>query len=172
MASRTKPKAVSREALGLKRAEFERLLIYAQSQAEAAGGVDALPEVLATAVTVAAAQQTIDRGGGLLCFFEIGFDEHDPYRLIADAYRRIGATEAAEAFERAVKLFPFEQPHLHRERRLAWLEEVQSSDEHHEIWDLSDELIESPEVWSKLKAYVEANRDAFTPAGRPPDGDH
>jgi len=145
----------------MKRVEFERLLMFAKSQADAAGGVEGLPEVLATAVTVAAAQQTIDRGGGLLCFFEVAFDERDPYRLIADAYRRIGANMAAEAFERAVKLFPFEEPHLHLERRLAWLEEVRSSEDHHEIWDLSDELIESPEVWSKLNAYVEAHREAF-----------
>jgi hypothetical protein len=148
----------------MKRVDFERLLEFAKSQADAAGGVEALPEVLATAVTVAAAQQTIDRGGGLLCFFEIGFDERDPYQLIVGAYRRIGATEAAKAFERAVELFPFEQPHLQRERRLAWVEEVRSSEEHHEIWDLSDELIESPEVWSKLKAYVEAHRESFAGA--------
>lgn len=147
----------------MKRVEFERLLAFAKAQADAAGGVDALPEVLATAVAVAAAQQTIDRGGGLLCFFEIDFDERDPYRLIADAYRRIGANGAAEFFERAVNLFPFEEPHLHRERRLTWLEKVRSSEEHHEIWDISDELIESPEVWSKLMAYVEAHREVFAP---------
>ena len=62
-----------------------------------------------------------------------------------------------------MRLFPFEDPHLYRERRLGWLKEVRSSEDHHEIWDLSDELIESPEVWSKLNAYVEAYRDAFLP---------
>ena len=36
----------------MKRVEFERLLAFAKSQAVAAGGVEALPEVLATVVTV------------------------------------------------------------------------------------------------------------------------
>ena len=146
----------------MKRVEFERLLAIAKSRADAAGGVEALPEVLATIVIVAATQRTIDGRGGLLCFFELSFEEQDLYRLISSAYRRIGANGAADAFESAVQLFPFEKPHLHLEKRLAWLEQVRDSEDH-EMWRLSDELIESPEVWSKLKAYVEANRDAFAP---------
>lgn len=63
-----------------------------------------------------------------------------------------------------MSLFPFEAPHLHLDKRIAWIEGVRESDEDHEIWDLSDELIENPDVWAKLKAYVEAHREAFPAA--------
>jgi hypothetical protein len=147
----------------MKRAEFERLLLIAKARAAAAGGIANLPEVLATTTTVAAAQCAIDRHGGLLCFFELDFEGRPSYALFSTAYRRIGASAAADVFDRAVSLFPFEAPHLHPEKRLAWLEEVRESEEEHEIWGLSDELIENEEVWSSLKAYVDANRHLFEP---------
>lgn len=145
----------------MKRAEFERLLRVAAARAGACGGVEFLSEPLATIVTVASVQHCIDRHGGLLSFFEIDFEGRPSYEQFSAAYRRIGATEAADLLDRAVRLFPFEEPHLNPEKRIAWIEGVLESDANHEIWHLSDELIENPDAWAKLKAYVEANRDAF-----------
>ena len=75
-------------------------------------------------------------------------------------YRRIGAVEAADLLDRAVRLFPFDAPHLHRRKGSLGLREC-GSRKNHEIWRLSDELIENPDAWAKLKAYVEANREVF-----------
>jgi hypothetical protein len=88
---------------------------------EAAGGDPrSLPIRERTIVVVYAAQGVIDNGG-FQYLFESDFPGCPPYSLIVSAYRRIGAREAAECLDRAIRMFPFARPHRSQEKRLSFM---------------------------------------------------
>src|SRR5580658_6853523 len=90
--------------------QIDRAFHYAIAEMTRLGGMQNLPIPLRTLILVHNAQGIIDNGG-LQYFFESDFVEKPPYSLFVNAYRLIGATEAADALASAVQLFPFSNPH-------------------------------------------------------------
>jgi hypothetical protein len=130
---------------------------YAFARLEEAGNIPSnLPLPLQTLVVIDSAQGIIDNGG-IKYFYENDLPDKQPYFLIASAYRRIGAIEAAECIERTSSMFPFSKPRLHRRRRERFMEH----DGPPEFRALSDRMCGDASVWKKLSAYVEDNRSTF-----------
>ncbi len=133
----------------------------AMARLEAEGGaMDNLSEPLQTVLMVEAAQGIIDNGG-LENFYESDFPDNPPYAVFVDAYRRVGAEFGAHCIESTARMFPFAEPHMHAEKRQAWLERV-GDDEQHEFVRLSRRLCGDESVFAKLADYVERNQHAFT----------
>jgi hypothetical protein len=137
-------------------------LDVAQTRAKASGGLVHAPEPIQIAMTVCTAQGIIDNGG-LQYFYEVDFEDRCPYSDFVDAYRKIGAIEAADLIERSYRMFPFSQPHLHESKRQQWLDHSKE-DEGHEFHELSDRLIGNKSVFSKLKSYIESHWEFFRAA--------
>lgn len=122
-----------------------------------------LPVPLRTVVIVYSAHGIIDNGG-LQYFFEADFPGNPPYSVFVDAYRAIGAEAEATALAEAVKLFPFEEPHLHMGRRDEFLGQFE-----HGGGDRTDSPLEpftnticgSEAVWQLLASYVANHASAF-----------
>jgi hypothetical protein len=125
----------------------------------AGGNLEALPVELQTLLIVESAQGMIDNGG-LSYFYEADFPNRPPYSVFVDAYRRIGADEAAACIEQTALMFPFAEPHLFEPLRQLWLEKL-STDPDGEFSRLSDRLSGDASVWAKLADYVKRNRAAF-----------
>jgi hypothetical protein len=115
-----------------------------------------------TVVVIYTAQAIIDNGG-FQYFFGQDFDNNPPYSFIADAYRQIGARSAASLIEEAVSLFPFNDPHLHQDQRLAFLQN-ESNPDYQRIEELGDQLCGDESIWEKLEKYVNNNKADFKSA--------
>jgi len=105
------------------------------------------------------AQVVIDNGG-LEYFFANDFPENPPYRQFVDAYREIGAQDAADAIEKALVYFDFDQP----ETKLALRQEFVASlaaEASHEFSSLSSRVCENESIWECLEHYAEKNQKAF-----------
>jgi hypothetical protein len=123
------------------------------------GDVSKLDEPLQTVVVIFSAQGVIDNGA-FAYFFGNNFPGNPPYSLFVEAYRRIGATEAAANIERAAGMFPFPQPHLSVEERRAFMD---SLEEDSEFFSLGDRVCGDETVWRKLDRYVLDTVSAFQP---------
>jgi len=121
------------------------------------GDIKKLPEALQTVVLIYSAQGIIDNGG-FQYFFENDFPGKPPYILFASAYRRIGAHEASNNLEKAIKLFPFKNPHLYCAQRNSYLDSLQ---EPNEIISLGDQLCGDSSIWEQLEQYVLKNAKLF-----------
>lgn len=124
-----------------------------------------LPEVLRTVVIVVAAQGVIDNGG-LQYFFEMDFPNTPPYALFIEAYRKLGALAEASAFEQAVALFPFPEPHLALQRRNDFLDQLKDDAGDAQgpgspLEPFTDVLCGNDQVWICLERYIEAHADHF-----------
>ena len=108
---------------------------------------------------VDSAQGIIDNGG-LQYFYEVDFEEQGPYSDFVEAYRAIGAEDAASLLERSIGLFPFADPHLYEQKRQHWLDEIREN-ESHEFHDLSDKLIGHKGVFPKLKEFMAQHSKHF-----------
>lgn len=75
-----------------------------------------LPEPLLTVWAVEQGQGIIDNGG-FGYFYENDWPQNPPYSVFWDAFRRIGALEAAQCIETTAKLFPSERPELDYQMR-------------------------------------------------------
>jgi hypothetical protein len=75
--------------------------------------------------------QAIVDNGGFRYLFENEYDE--PYSVFAEAYRTIGAHDAADFLERAVARFPFKDPHNDRDARLEFMDTLDETDEMFEL---------------------------------------
>jgi Domain of unknown function (DUF4375) len=102
--------------------------------------------------------QAIIDNGGFQYLFENDFPSKPPYLKFVEAYRRIGADQAAERLEKAVAMFPFENPHLHQEQRLKFMETLE---EDSEFFELGNEVCGDEKVWAALEAYAKTNAAAF-----------
>lgn len=125
------------------------------------GDVAKLPHVLRTIVIVCTAQAIIDNGG-LQYFFEADFANQPPYSLTIDAYRAIGANDAADALASAVELFPFPDPHLFKDERNRVMDSFK--DEEGEpvnspFEELSDKLVGHREVWEAYEQFILHHRN-------------
>jgi hypothetical protein len=131
------------------------------AQLEAKGGdLHALSVPLQTLVAIYSAQGIVDNGG-FQYFFESDWKSPVPYSFFADAYRRIGAADIAECYERAAAIFTFADPHLHEQARNDFMDQL---DRQHEFFQLGERVCGDESVWAKLEAYVSANMAAFRDA--------
>jgi hypothetical protein len=119
----------------------------------AAAGEDParLPEIDQTVVAVYGAQGVIDNGG-LKFFFENDWPGNPPYSLFVEAYRRVGAVGVAELLDRAIRRFPFAEPHKHQELRLDFMASLDEEDEF-----FGEAACGDPIVWERLEEYVRDN---------------
>jgi hypothetical protein len=101
--------------------------------------------------------QAIVDNGGFRYLFENDYSE--PYPVFVTAYREIGANEAADRLQRAVALFPFENPHGNHEGRLKFMD---SLDESHELFILGDQVCGDERVWQLMEEYVRNHHEAFS----------
>ena len=134
-------------------------LEVARLRVKQAGGMRKCALPIQVAMTVETAQGIIDNGG-LQYFYEVDFEDQRPYAEFVEAYRAIGAVEAAEFLNRSIALFPFSSPELHESKRQRWLDEVREKEDH-EFHDLSDKLIGNKGVFPKLMEYMSAHREHF-----------
>ena len=139
--------------------EFDAAMRVARQRVKDAGGIGKVSDPVRVVVTVCTAQGIIDNGG-LQYFYESDFEDQCPYPEFSDAYRSIGALEAADLFERSWRLFPFVNPHLYETKRQQWLDHVKE-DESHEFHVLSDRLIGNKSVFPKLEDYIEKHWAVF-----------
>ena len=107
-----------------------------------------LEEPHRTLVLVTSAQGLIDNGG-LWYFFESDWPGTPPYSLFAEAYERIGRTEAGAALRHAALSFGIAEPEKHAKERIAYMEQHYDEDALSvRGWD--DSLCGDSEVWSDL----------------------
>jgi hypothetical protein len=118
-----------------------------------------LPTSLQPIAFLYAVQAKIDNGG-FRYLFESDFPFHPPYSLFSDAYRKIGAFDAADRLDRAVRLFPFPSPETQQEARNAFMN---SLDESAELFSLGDEVCGDDRVWQLMEQYVKTNASVFAP---------
>jgi hypothetical protein len=123
------------------------------------GDIFGLEEPLQTVVVIYSAQGIIDNGA-FPYFFGNDFPGKPPYSLFIEAYRRIGAIDAAANIGRAAAMFPFPQPHLSVKKRRAFMD---SLEEDCEFFALGDRVCGDETVWRKLERYVLGNVQAFQP---------
>jgi hypothetical protein len=134
----------------------------AREKMRSAGGLRLASRPLQVALIVSTAQGIIDNGG-LQYFYEVDFEDQSAYSDFVDAYREIGAVEAADLIERSAKMFPFATPHLYETKRQQWLDEIRAVNEH-EFHALSDRLIGNKSVFPKLMEYMGIHRSVFSAA--------
>ena len=91
--------------------------------------------------------------------FEADFPNQPPYSLFVQAYREIGADDAALALKQAIALFPFKDPHKHVKKRNRFLEKITSeaakAKKPFELLD--DRICGNEQVWELHKQYVNEN---------------
>lgn len=127
-----------------------------------------MEEPYKTIAIVYAAQGVIDNGG-FPYFFSNDWPHKPPYSEFADAYERIGCTQAAVALRSAAASFSIERPELHREQRCAFIEAYYDDTAFGvEGWD--DCICGDEQVWENLAAWARTN-DADRVAGVSGDRD-
>jgi Domain of unknown function (DUF4375) len=80
-------------------------------------------EPLVTVWAIYQAQGVIDNGG-LQYFFENDWPRNPPYSVFIGAYRAVGANEAADCLEEAVRLFPRVDPEADLEMRRDFMDSM------------------------------------------------
>src|SRR5438093_6536277 len=86
------------------------------------GDLTRLPEAVRVFMLVNGAQGTIDNGG-YKYFFRADWPGQPTYDHFISAYETIGCKKQAAELRRVVATFPFPDPHLHEERRRAYIDE-------------------------------------------------
>jgi hypothetical protein len=105
-----------------------------------------------TIIAVYGAQGVIDNGG-FQYFFENNWPGRPPYSFFSDAYRRIGAPDAARRIDKAVSMFPFPRPQLSQRRRRAFMRSLPEP----QAFDRLDRVCGDASIWRKLEQYVRAH---------------
>jgi len=131
---------------------------YAFAQLNEVGGnLEKLPLPLQTVVVIYTAQGIIDNGG-FVYFFESDFPNNPDYKLFSECYRRIGADSAANNLDTAIELFGFDDPHIHEQKRRAFLEALGEEDI---FIKLGDEICGDESIWERLSIYATSEKNAF-----------
>jgi hypothetical protein len=147
--------------------QSEQARDYAFSELARVGSLEKLTAPLRTVVIIVSAQGVIDNGG-LQYFFENDFPDHPDYSVFVDAYRAIGAGDAASALAGAVTLFPFREPQKHFQQRREFLDQFLDGGDHR-----PDSLFYAPtrtlwdaRIWERLDEFVHQNAEAFPTQSR------
>jgi hypothetical protein len=98
--------------------------------------------------------------GGFRYPMETDFPGFPPYSAFVDAYRAIGATEAASALEQAVALFTFDHPECSAEQRCEFMA---SQDEDSLFEQLSNKVCGDESIWKCMDEYVVKHYKDFAP---------
>lgn len=134
---------------------------FADERLKLAGGdLSTLPLPLQTVLLLYSTQGRIDNGG-FRYFFENDFPSNPPYRAFSDAYRRIGAITAADCLDRAVAVFPFDQPHLSQDKRNEFMDSMEETDD---FFGLDDKVCGDKSIWQSLTRYVVDHSGYFKPS--------
>lgn len=137
---------------------LDRAADYSFSELKRVGGDPAKLLIPLQTVAVIYSTQGIIDNGGFEYFFGQDFDFNPPYSLFSDAYRRIGSVEAADCIDKAVALFPFENPHLSKEKRSQFMD---SLDESSELVELGDRVCGDEAIWPALEEYARQHSEYF-----------
>ncbi len=122
--------------------------------------IDHLPRPRQVFAIIYSAQGIIDNGG-FQYLFESDWPNKPPYTMFSDAYREVGATDVADWLDQAASMFPFSDPHLHREARVRYLREFCVKGDS-PMGVLSGEAIDaSDRVFTRLAQYVRAHENEF-----------
>ena len=122
-----------------------------------------LDEPLMTFWAVDQAQGVTDNGG-FQYFFENDWPEKPPYSLFVEAFRRIGAQEAADCLEQAVAMFPSTSPHLDYQMRRNHMDFLQANEaEKYSAFEkLGSRLIDfGGDTFTRLATYILDRVDSF-----------
>jgi hypothetical protein len=141
-----------------KKSFLDRAAEFTYQELERRGNDPAKLDVAQYTVAILYSLQAIIDNGGFQYFFESDLPYLLPYAAVCDAYRRIGATQAAERLNKAVSMFPFPNPEIHQEKRLKFME---SLEEHNEFFELGDEVCGDETVWLSLEEYAKKNAASF-----------
>ena len=123
-------------------------------------------EQLQTVWAVEQAQGVIDNGG-FHYFFENDWPERPSYSVFVDAFRRIGANEAADCIHDAVEMFPSSNPHLDYQMRREFMNSLREKESGKEsiIDKLGDRVIDlGGDTFIRLARYILAHADSFPSA--------
>jgi hypothetical protein len=118
-----------------------------------------IPEVTRPVALLYMFQGMVDNGG-FRYPMETDLPGCPPYSAFVDAYRKIGAPEAAAALEQAVALLPFDHPEHKADARcefMGTLEEDSPFDQ------LSDKVCGDETIWTRMDEYVANHRRDFAP---------
>jgi hypothetical protein len=83
--------------------------------------LDLLPSAVQHFIRVYAAQGVIDNGG-YRYFFESNWPGKPPYSVFIEAYKAISCEKQSKELERIVNSFPFEKPHLYKNKRQKYMD--------------------------------------------------
>jgi Domain of unknown function (DUF4375) len=125
---------------------------------EEVGGDPLKLEVVFQTVAILSTVQAMVDNGGFRYLFEGDFPYCPPYSVFSNAYREIGAPDAADRLEKAVARFPFEDPHLNREGRNLFMDSLEETDE---LFVLGDQLCGDDRIWLLMEEYVKNHVEAF-----------
>ena len=137
---------------------LDRAAAYTYDELERLGGDLSNLDLPQQTVAILYSGQAIIDNGGFQYLFENDLPSQLPYLKVVEAYRRIGAHEAADRLQQAVAMFPFENPHLHQDERLEFMEALE---EESEFFKLGDEVCGDKKVWSHLESYAKTNAASF-----------
>jgi hypothetical protein len=90
--------------------------------------------------------------------FESDFPFCPPYSFFSEAYRSIGAVDAADRLETAVAMYPFEKPHQVAQKRNEFMDSLEES---HKMFELGDQVCGDRSIWLALERSVNRNAATF-----------
>jgi hypothetical protein len=137
---------------------LDQAATFVYKELERIGGDPTKLEVPMQTVAVLYTVQAMIDNGGFRYIFESDFPFCPPYSVFSDAYRRIGAVDAAECLDKAVAMFPFEKPYQCQEKRNAFMDSLEES---HEMFELGDQVCGDETIWSALEEYAKKNAGFF-----------
>jgi Domain of unknown function (DUF4375) len=141
-----------------KKSFLDRAAEYTYKELERIGGDPTKLDIPLETVAILYTIQAIIDNGSFQYLFESNFPINPPYSAFIEAYRRIGALDAAARLQKAVAMFAFEEPHLHQQQRVKFME---SLNEEHEFFQLGDEVCGDKKIWSALEDYTKKNAAFF-----------
>jgi hypothetical protein len=116
-----------------------------------------LPYLLRPDAILYTVQAKVDNGG-FQYLFENNFPFCPPYSVFSEAYRQIGAHDAADRLDKAVTFFPIEKPESDQEGRNKFMDSLSESDE---FFVLGNEVCGDQRVWELMEMYVKNHSEAF-----------
>ena len=136
---------------------LDRAADRVHKQLETVGGDPLkLPSLLQPVAILYTVQAMVDNGG-FQYLFENDFPFCPTYSVLSGAYRQIGAHGAADRLDKAVALFPIENPESNQEARNKFMD---SLSEPHEFFALGDEVCGDQRVWQLMEDYVKNHLEA------------
>jgi hypothetical protein len=122
-----------------------------------------VPEITRPIALLYMFQGMVDNGG-FRYPMESDFPGNPPYSEFVEAYRRIGAADAAEALEKAVALFPFDHPECNSEARNQYFDSLGDDEfENSQFSQLSDRVCGDQTIWTRMDEYVARHNKDFAP---------